>query len=103
MLDLSVYFTSITAMAALAVLITAWINAKIVREFVFLGLSSRQLVSWAVCIGLAFLGQWKALGLFADANTVWTLINGIGIGLVANGIFSIEFVQSILAFLKLKP
>ena len=102
MIDISAYFLTISGMATLAMLVTAWINAKIKGEAIILGFSTRQLTSWAVCIGLAFLGQIKGLGLFAETTTGWTIVNGIAVGLFANGIFSLEFIQSLLIFLKLK-
>ncbi len=104
MINIQDYFLSITGVAALAVFISGWINTKLIKgEAIIIGISTRMIVSWVVCIGLAFLGQVKAIGIFADTNILWTIVNGIGVGLVANGVFAVEFIQSVLSFLKLKP
>lgn len=98
MIDFSVYFGSLVMMASAVTLITGWINTHVA------GLTGwkAQLLSWGVSVALAFIGSWKGLGLFQEADVLNTIINGVGVGLVANGIFSAEFVQQILTFLKAK-
>lgn len=99
MIDLSSYFGSLSAMAGLVILITGWVNTH--------GLNLKgwkaQLLSWGISIALAFVGSWKGVGLFAETSTVWTIVNGLGVGLIANGIFSVDLVKTLLEFLKAKP
>lgn len=98
MIDLSLYFGSLLMMATAVTLVTGWINTHVT------GLTGKwaQLLSWGVSVGLAFVGSWKGLGLFADATVLDTILNGLGVGLIANGLFSVEFVQSLLSILKAK-
>jgi hypothetical protein len=98
MIDISSHFGSLLALASAVTLITGWVNTYVT------GLSGwkTQLLSWGIAIGLSFLGAWQDLGIFAEADLLSTLLNGIGVGLVANGIFSAEFVQQILVFAKAK-
>jgi len=99
MIDLSSYFGSLAALAGLVVVITGWVNTN------GLNLSGwkAQVLSWVISIALAFVGSIKGVGLFAETTVLWTVLNGIGVGLVANGIFSIDLVKSLLEFIKAKP
>lgn len=96
MIDLSPYFATLAGMAGLVVLVTGWINTNI---FKWDGWKA-QLLSWVVSIGLAFAGSWKGLGLFAETDVLWTILNGLGVGLIANGIYSADLVKTILEFIK---
>lgn len=98
MIDLSTYFGSLMMMASAVTLITGWVNTKWTG---FTGWKT-QALSWAISIGLAFIGAWKGLGLFEEADIVNTILNGLGVGLIANGIFTVEYVQHILTFLQAK-
>lgn len=98
MIDLSVYFGSLVATASAVTLVTGWINTHLVQ----LAGWKAQLLSWAVAIILALVGAWQDLGIFAEADLLSTILNGLGVGLVANGIFSAEFVQQALTFVKAK-
>lgn len=99
MIDLSSYFGSLSAMAGLVVLITGWVNTY--------GLNLKgwkaQVLSWVISIALAFVGSWKAVGLFAETSLIWTVVNGLGVGLIANGIFSVDIVKTLLEFVKARP
>ena len=86
-------------MAAAVTLITGWVKTHALTS---INGTWTQLLSWAISIGLAFVGSQKGLGVFANTTVIGTVLNGIGVGLIANGIFSADFVQTILAFLKAK-
>ncbi len=92
--DLSSYFVSLAAVAAFTVVVTnVLINLLKIPKF-------KQLLSWVVAIALAFLGWGLKLGIFSEMVLWWwVLIHGIGIGLIANGIFDIKVVQAILNFI----
>lgn len=101
MIDLSTYFTSLVAMASAVTLITGWLktNVKFLNN---VNGTWAQVMSWVVSIALAFVGAQKGVGLFVDSSLVNTVLNGIAVGLVANGIFAVDFVQSLLVFVKAK-
>lgn len=67
----------------------------------------KQLISWLLSIALAAVGFGFQLGYFADFGPInqwqgWVLtaLNGVGAGLVANGIFDIDLVQDILNWIE---
>lgn len=97
-IDLAPYFGSLLALAGLVTLVTGWLKTHLLK----LDGWKAQAMTWAVAIALAFVGQWKGLGFFAETDVLWTVLNGLGVGLVANGVYSVEIVQSVLALLKAK-
>lgn len=101
MIDLSNYFTSLVTMAAAVMLITGWLKTH-VKFLSNVNGTWATVMSWVVSIALAFVGSQSAIGIFANTDAVHTVLNGIAVGLVANGIFSVEQVQSILVLLKAK-
>lgn len=86
-------------LAALVTVASGYLNTHLplLKEA---GATAKQITSWVVSIALVFIGQVKSVGIVAELNTLWTVINGIAVGLVANGVFDITLVQSILTFLK---
>lgn len=100
MVDISSYFGSLALLAGLATIITGYVNTHALSKA---SGTIKQIVSWVVAVALAFVGQAKGLGIVADTDTLFTVINGVAIGLVSNGIFDITIVQSILEFIKAKP
>jgi len=92
-MDLSLFFISWAASVSLVVIITGYINTKLLATSTT---TVHRIVSWVVALAVAFFGGWKDLGMFAELNTLWTAIYGIGLGLVSNGIFTIEAVQAFL-------
>ena len=98
MFDVSTYFTSLAAVASLVVLVTGWLNTHLLK----LSGTKAQLLSWVVAMGIALAGQWQGFGIFAETDLLWTLIQGLGAGLVANGIYSVEVVQTLLQLVKAK-
>lgn len=98
MIDVSSYFTSLSAVAALTVLVTGWLNTNLLK---WTGWKA-QVLSWVIAIGLAWVGKWQGVGIFAETDVLWTVLQGVGAGLVANGVYSVQLVQSLLEFLKAK-
>jgi hypothetical protein len=99
MIDLSPYFTTLAGAASLVVLITGWVNTNVLK----LEGWKAQVLSWVISVGLAFVGSWKNIGIFAEMDVLWTVLNGLCVGLVANGIYSADLVKTILEFVKAKP
>lgn len=57
----------------------------------------KQVISWVVSILLVVIGELFNLGMFASIDSWFEVIGyGIGIGLVINGIFDIDFVKAFL-------
>ena len=98
MIDLNTYFTSLVSASTAVVLIAGWINTHITK---FDGIKA-QILSWVISIALAFLGTYAQVGMFENATLLSTILNGLGIGLIANGIFTIDFVQALLILIKAK-
>jgi small-conductance mechanosensitive channel len=60
-------------------------------------------VSWIVAIGISFICYLLNLGLYETLSLPVTLVYGLGVGLVANGIFTAEIVQSWLEKIGAQP
>lgn len=93
------FFESLGLIAGLVTIITGYLNTHISFLKEASG-TAKQLVSWVVSLGVVFIGQAKGVGLLAGTDTLWTIITGIAVGLIANGIFDVKLVQSILSFIK---
>lgn len=97
MIDISAYFLSLVAVAGLDTILTGWVTTQTPLKNA--NRTWKQVISWVIAILLAFVGQAKMLGIFADTNILYTILNGVGVGLIANGIFDVTIVQSILSFI----
>jgi hypothetical protein len=96
MIDLGTYFGSLAAVAGVVMTLSGWAKTYVIKVDGF----KAQLLTWLISIGVAFLGQWQNLGIFANADILTTVLSGVGVGLVANGLYSIEGVQNLLSLLK---
>ncbi len=94
-MDLSQYFVSLAALVPLVVLITDFINKWINVEKGWI----KQVVSWVISIVLCLAAMFLNWGMFAELKIGVTISYGVATGLVANGIFDIKIVQTILDFL----
>lgn len=92
-------FTSLLTLAPLAVVVTIFITSKVLTS---LSSTGKQILSWAVCIAIAFVGMYFDFGIFAETGPVWTAIYGIALGLFSNGVFDIGLIQAILALIGIK-
>lgn len=99
MIDISSYFQSLGLTAGLTLIITGYLNTHALKTA---NSTIKQIVSWVVAIALAFVGMWKGIGMFSSLSIGWTIVSGLAVGLVANGIFDVALVQSILEFIKAK-
>jgi len=98
MIDLSPYFGTLTAVAALVLLVTGWVKTHVVKVDGW----KANVLSWVVSGAIAFVGKWQGLGIFADSSILMTVINAVAVGLIANGLYTIDVIQTILALLKAK-
>ena len=97
--DVTSYFASLVGVAALSTLVVGFIK-KILNVTGIVA----QIISWVIAIGLCFLGWALKFGLFANI-VLWyvPIIYGVAVGLVSNGIFSIDLVKAFLRLIKLEP
>lgn len=68
----------------------------------------KVLISWIISILLSIFGLIFGLGLFLDYGTiyeinawVYTILTGIGLGFISNGIYDIKYVITLIDFIKL--
>ena len=94
-MDLSQYFVSLATIVPLAVLITEFLKLKLKIEKNWL----KQVTAWVISVVLCLFGMWLNLGILADVTVIQAVVYGVATGLVANGIFDLNMVQTLLAFL----
>ena len=91
---------SLVLMAGVAVLLTQSVIRLLGNEW---KKWVKQVVSWVISIAIALAANYVLnKGFLAEENLIMTLLSGLGIGLVANGIFDAQFVKAILEFIRLK-
>ena len=90
--DFNSIFSSIGSLVVLVPLIVQFLK----RWFKMEKDIWKQLISWVVSLALVAFGKLAALGMFASLDWVDTLIYGIGIGLVTNGVFDVVFIKAFL-------
>jgi len=61
-----------------------------------------QILSWVLGIALSFLGYFAGLGMFADMSILGTVLTGVGVGLVSNGVADTGIVEWLLTLIKFK-
>lgn len=92
------YFIDLTALSTLVVILSLALFSVVKVPVIW----AKQIITWLISIGLAFVGQIWNIGMFEGINTIWTILLGVAGGLLANGIYDATFVQMILEFLKIK-
>ena len=106
--NLMEYFGSLAGLVALNVIVMNWVLVlfKISKNWL------KQLLRWIVSVAEAIVGFVFSLGLFVKLTALpawegwlFTVLIGLGIGLVANGIYDIPVVrkllESLLSLIKL--
>ena len=100
---LGTYFATISGVAALNVAITEFLNSTFNIQTGWV----KQVISWICPVLLSVLGLVFGWGLFASYGTissvlawVYTVLTGLGVGLVSNGIYDIQWVQNVITFVK---
>jgi uncharacterized YccA/Bax inhibitor family protein len=88
----AVWFSSLAYIAALTAFLAAFLNGllKVTKRFV------KQLVAWGVGIILLIASNLLNFGYAAEQPILLSAIHGFAVGLVANGIFDIPVIKSIL-------
>lgn len=98
-MNIESYFSSLAGLAALCLIVTGYLNTHLLQTS---NSTIKQIVSWVVAIILALIGHSKMIGMFEGLDITWTIISGLGVGLISNGYFDVVFVQSILEFMRAK-
>lgn len=97
--NLQNYFASLAAFAAIVIPVTGIILRlfKVEKKWI------KQNTSWLVALALGFIAWWFQWGIFAAIQWYECFIYCIAGALIANGIFNIVFIKTILKVLKLQP
>ncbi len=78
------------------------IITQLVKKGVTLSSLATQIISWLISVALGFVWNYYSVGIFAGLSVVNTLIYGLLLGLLSNGIFDLTFIESILNAIGLK-
>lgn len=95
--NLQSYFVSIAVMAGIVLPVTSFVN----KLFKLTG-AWKQALSWAVSVGLGVIAWLMHWGIFAGVDWYWMLLYSLLAALIANGLFDIPTVKTILQLLKLE-
>ena len=97
------YFSTLSGVSALNVVVTEMINSAFGVKAGWL----KQLISWVCPMLLSVLGFVFGFGIFGAYGTIssvsgwiYTVLTGLGLGLTSNGIYDIEWVQNIIKNVK---
>lgn len=97
--NLDLYMGSLLGLSVLSVFLTGIVNGwlKNKKDWV------RQVTSWLVPILLAFIfGGLLKFGFLGDQPLFTSILYGFAAGLVSNGFFDINFVQTLVTWLEEK-
>lgn len=86
------FFYSYAGLVLLIQIITGWL----LKTVPSIGKTFKQVISWVVAVGIAYVGKLYGFGLFADAGMVETIATGIGLGMVANYLYDAKTLESII-------
>lgn len=87
------FFFSYAGLVLLIQIVTGWI----LKTIPLMGKTLKQMTSWVVAVGIAYIGKLYGYGLFADASLVETIATGIGLGMAANYLYDAKTLESILS------
>lgn len=97
-IDFTMFFVSIIGLAQVFPIITEFI----LKLFGSPSGGVAKFVSWVIPMILSFVGYFMKIGYWADMGIITTIVTGAMMSLASNGIFSFDYMQSILAFIGLK-
>ena len=102
------YFLTISGVATLVLLLTEILkqvfrfSGETLIRFWQLKITTSQAVSWVIAMLCATAGYFFDLGLFVDLALWQSLVAGVGIGLIANGIADTKVVLLVLGLFNIK-
>lgn len=94
------YFFSYAGLVLLTQIITGWLlrlpfTSKMNSDW-------KQVCSWAITFIICYYGQYKGLGVLADASLEFTAAIATGVAMVANNFYDAGTLDKILYLLKAK-
>ena len=101
-MSLPIDFSTLAGVAAVNVFVTETIvkTCKVTKDW------AKQLISWATPLLLSIVGLLCQFGLFAGYGPItdwhawiYTIVTGLGLGLVSNGLYDVPFIQQLLDWL----
>lgn len=97
------YFSTFSSIASLNVIISKFLTSLFKIENAL----AKQVISWVVPVLISVVGFVFGYGMFAEFGTisdpmgwVYTILCGLGMALVSNGIYDITFVKNALETIK---
>lgn len=95
--NINVWLGSLAGIAAVTVFLAAAANT-LLKTTGFM----KQLVAWIIAAILLVAGNLLNMGFMAELNWLHTLVYGLAAGFLANGIFDLEFIKTVLKALKIE-
>lgn len=89
------FLGTLAGVAAMVLPITGWIKTLLKLED-----SAARWLSWLIAVLLGGFGHFSNVGIFEDVGLLVSLLTGLAAGLIANGVFTIEIVKTILEWIK---
>lgn len=97
--DIYSFFFNVTGMILLIQIVSGWI-LKVLPQF---NSTIKQVITWGISVGVAFVGQHYGLGMFNGISTVETVTIGVGLGMVSNHLYDVGTLDNILSIFFAKP
>lgn len=94
------FFFTLSGCLLLISVVSGWVIGLLSK--MNLNSTFKQIISWAVAVGVAFFGQAKGYGMFADLSTIETAAYGIGLAMVSNHLYDVGTLDNILTLLFAK-
>ena len=95
--DIDKWLGSLAGIAAVTVFLAAAVNTLLKTKGFM-----KQLVAWLIAIILLVIGNLVNMGFMAELSWLNTIIYGIAAGFLANGIFDMPLILSILKALGIE-
>lgn len=91
------WFGSLAGIAGITVFLAGFLNTilKVEKKFI------KQLVAFAVAVGLTLGSSLLNFGFFAEALWYQALLYGLGAGLISNGFYDVTTVRALLKFIRI--
>jgi hypothetical protein len=96
-MDATSFFNTVLILSGLIVVVSEYLS-----KFTKADGKWARLQSWGVAIVLGIFGTWLNISIFSDMSWKGGALIGVIAGLVANGVFSIDAIKSILETLKIR-
>lgn len=97
------YFASLAGLAALTLTATQWFKKGLKALKIVLQGTVAGLLSWVVALLLCAVGFFFNIGILAGVQWYFIIVYGLAVGLISNGLFSLEHVKVFLEAIKLLP